>query len=343
MYHVGIIGCGKIAQLRHLPEYQAHADVQIVGVYDLNTDRSEEVSRKYQTHNYLSYEEMLLNPKIDAVSICTANHSHSKITIEALNAGKHVLCEKPMALTLEECETMVETSLKTGKYLMIGHNQRFLKSHMEAKKLFQSGKIGRLISFQTAFTHAGPEQWSIDAGKDTWFFDKNKAVLGAMSDLGIHKTDLIRYLTGENIVAVNAYIGTLDKKQTNGNLISVDDNAICVYKLDGGAVGVMNVGWSNYGQEDNSTILYGENGVIKLYCDPQYSLIVEKKDGSSEQYKFDQIQTNNQQTKSGIIDAFIESLQSGKEPDINGKEALLSMKAIFACIKSAKNKMEEVL
>lgn len=338
MYRVGIIGCGKIAQMRHIPEYAARDDVRIAGFYDKNMERAGKLAGSFGAKNYQSYEELLADAEIDAVSICTANHSHAEIAVAALRTGKHVLCEKPMAVTLEECEVMVEEAEKSGKYLLIGHNQRLLRTHQEAKRLLAAGEIGRVISFQTNFTHAGPESWSIDAGKNVWFFDKNRAVFGAMADLGIHKTDLIRYLTGEEIVSGQAFLATLDKKDDQGNPISVDDYAVCVYQLKSGTAGTMTVGWSNYGQEDNSTILYGEKGVMKLYCDKRYSLMIERKDGSSIRYELDQIQTNAGQSKSGVIDEFIDSIKEKRESVISGEEALMSMRAVFEAIEGAVEK-----
>ena len=86
---------------------------------------------------------------MDAVSVCVANNAHAKVTIKALNAGKHVLCEKPMAVTLEECMDMVKAADENGKYLMIGQNQRFAKAHVKAKELISEGVIGDVITFNS--------------------------------------------------------------------------------------------------------------------------------------------------------------------------------------------------
>lgn len=335
MYDIGIIGCGKIAQTRHLPEYAARGDVRIAGVYDQNEKRAEAVAKIYGAKCYRTYAELLAAPHIVAVSVCTANNSHAEITIDALRAGKHVLCEKPMALTLEDCREMVQTAEISGRRLLVGHNQRFLKTHKEARRLLADGVIGRLITFETHFTHAGPESWSVDAGKNVWFFDKDKAVFGAMADLGIHKTDLIRYLSGQEIVSAHAFLETLDKKDGSGKPIRVDDYAVCYYRLEQGAAGTMTVGWSNYGRENNSTILYGEEGVMKLYCDERYSMIIERKDGQRISYEIDQIQTNDGQTRSGVIDEFVQCISEGRTSIIDGKEALASMEAVFEAITCA--------
>ena len=136
---VGIIGCGKIAQVRHIPEYAANPDAEVYGFYDINLARAEELAQKYGGKAYASYEELLADPEIAAVSVCAANHAHAEISIAALKAGKHVLCEKPMAVTLEECEAMVAAAKESGKYLMIGQNQRLAKAHAKAKELIEQG------------------------------------------------------------------------------------------------------------------------------------------------------------------------------------------------------------
>lgn len=336
MFHIGIIGCGKIAQVRHIPEYKALNDVKIAGFYDVSRERAEALANVHGGMAYASYEEMLENPQIDAVSVCAANHVHAEITIKALEAGKHVLCEKPMAMTLEECKEMVEASERTGKILMIGHNQRLAKAHGKAKELIETGAIGKLITFQAMFVHKGPETWSIDAGKSTWFFDKSKAVLGAMADLGIHKTDLIQYLTGEKVTEATAVLTTLEKTDASGNKIGVDDNAFCIYKMQSGIVGTMTAGWTCYGNENNSTVIYGTKGVMKIYSDPDYSIILEMKDGETVKYSIDKIQTNDNQTTSGVIDMFADALRTGKEPELNGRTALNAMEAVFACVESSR-------
>lgn len=336
MFKIGIIGCGKIAQVRHIPEYASHPQAELAGYYDLNVERARELAARYGGTAYGSYEDMLADPSIDAVSVCVANDAHARITIEALHAGKHVLCEKPMAMRLEECEAMVKASKDTGRYLMVGHNQRLAKAHARARKLVEEGAIGDIVTFKSNFAHGGPETWSIDPGKNVWFFDKKKAVLGAMADLGIHKTDLVQFLTGAKVAEVMAYLGTLDKRDPGGDLIGVDDNAICIYRMDNGVMGTMTASWTCYGDEDNSTILYGTEGVMKIYCHKDHSIVLERRNGERIYYDIDQIQTNDNQTKSGVIDMFMECLVTHRAPEISGEEALSAMKAVFAAVESAR-------
>lgn len=335
MFGIGIIGCGKIAQVRHIPEYLENPNAEIRGYFDLNLQRAQELAEKFGGKAFASVEELLADPSIDAVSVCVANFAHAEMTIKALEAGKHVLCEKPMAVTLAECEAMVAAAKKAGKHLMIGHNQRLAKAHVVAKKMIEEGAIGRILTFRTTFGHGGPETWSIDPGKGVWFFDKKRAAMGAMADLGIHKTDLIQFLTGQKVVRTTARLTTLDKRDAGGNLIGVDDNAFCIYELSGGTYGTMTASWTYYAAEDNSTILYGTKGTMRIYDDPAHSIVVNKSSGETGYYDVEQIQTNDNQTKSGIIDLWMEALVQDKEPEISGESALSAMRAVFASLVSS--------
>lgn len=333
---VGIIGCGKIAQVRHIPEYSENELVEIGGYYDFNKERAQQLAKRYGGVVYSSAEEMLNDKTIEAVSVCVANDAHAEISIAALNKGKHVLCEKPMAATLKECIEMVNEAEKNNKVLMIGQNQRFTSAHQKAKKLLEDGAIGDVITFRTIFGHKGPETWGIDGANQTWFFDKERAVMGVMADLGVHKTDLIQFLLNQKVVEVSAMIQTLDKRDSTGEFIEVDDNAICTYMTDAGVMGTMTASWTNYGTEENSTFLYGSKGVMKIYANPLYSIEIITDRGERILYDLDKIQTNDTQTSSGIIDAFIGTVVEGKELQASGKEVLHAMKVVFACIESNK-------
>lgn len=334
MVKIGIIGCGKVAQVRHIPEGLANPNATIVGYYDYSEKRAQETASTYGGKVYKNYEDMLNDSQIDAVCVLTPNNTHAEISIAALGSGKHVLCEKPMATTIEDCEAMVLASKETGKSLMIGLNQRLARAHQVAKQLIEEDSIGRIITFRTTFGHSGADNWSID-GRNSWFFNKSSAEFGVLGDLGIHKTDLIHYLTGQNVVSVIAKTSVLDKKNEQGIPIPVEDNAICVYTLSGGAIGTMTASWTFYGEEDNSTILYGTKGIMRIYQDPEHAIVIEKTNGERIYYHLEAIQTNKNQTKSGVIDEFIASIIENRPPLISGEEVLPAMKAVFAAMKSS--------
>lgn len=335
MIRVGILGCGKIAQVRHIPEYLANPDAEIRGFYDIDLGRAQEMAAKFGGKAYETPEALLADPEIDAVSICAINHAHAALSIQALKAGKHVLCEKPMATTPEDCEEMVRVANETGKFLMIGQNQRLAKAHVVAKELLQQGLIGKVVTFRTAFGHGGPETWSITPGKNTWFFDKKRAAMGAMADLGVHKTDLIQFLLDQRVVRTTARLATLDKCGADGQLIGVDDNAFCVYEMSGGVMGTMTASWTYYGAEDNSTILYGTKGIMRIYDDPAHSITVKLLSGEEKVYDVEQIQTNDNQTASGVIDLWVDCLKNNRAPEISGQSAITAMRAVFASIESS--------
>lgn len=331
---VGVIGCGSIAQHRHLPEYQWNEQVELVAVCDIHEGRVKEIAEKYQVKAYTEYEELLEDKEIEAVSVCTPNYLHAPISIAALKAGKHVLCEKPMATSKEEAEQMIEAAKASGKKLMIGHNQRFVKSHQKARQLIKSGEVGKIHSFRTAFGHGGPEGWSVE-GKEGWFFNKEKAFIGAMGDLGVHKADLLRYILDEEFVEVGAFVETNAKDFSN-----VDDNAVCVLKSTSGVIGTLAASWAYTAKEDNSTIIYGEKAVLRLEDHPNYSLIVQYATGEVVNYELGRIQSNDAggQNKSGVIDHFVESVTEDKEPLITGEEGKRSLGIILAALESSETK-----
>ncbi|KRM97440.1 oxidoreductase domain protein [Liquorilactobacillus aquaticus DSM 21051] len=341
--NVGIIGCGKIAQTRHIPEYAHNTHVQLEGYFDYSQERASTMAKQYGGRAFDSIESLLADDKIDAVSICVANESHAKLTIQALKAGKHVLCEKPMATTLEDCEAMIDEAKKAGRKLMIDQNQRLARAHVIAKKLLQQNTIGSVLTFKTTFGHGGPETWSVDPGANTWFFDKNKAKFGAIFDLGVHKLDLMLYLLDSHVTSAFSILATLDKRDSAGELIGVDDNAFSIYKLNSGVLGTVAASWTYYGEEDNSTILYGTKGIMKIYDDPEYAIRVILKNKEHIDYSLDQIQTNDQQTSSGMIDEFVDSILSKRVSISDGETVLNAMKATFAGIESnEKGQMIEI-
>jgi len=336
---IGIIGCGKIARVRHIPEYIENPNVELRAFYNRTFDVAQSYEKTTGGKAYASIEELLASD-VDAVSVLVPNRDHAAVTIQALKAGKHVLCEKPMATTLEDSLAMVETARETGKVLMIGQNQRLAKSHVKAREIIQSGELGEVIAFETHFAHPGPEGWT--GKKDSWFYDKKVASFGVMADLGVHKTDVIRYITGQKIVKTFAELKTLNKKHPDGTPISVDDNAFAIYTLENGAVGTMHVSWTNYGEENNSTIIYLEKGKIRCYDDDKYSLIVENSDGTSINYLLDMLTSNKEQTtggrtSTGVVDEFVNRILTGTPSLLEGESIIDSMKVIFANEISAKD------
>lgn len=331
---IAVIGCGSIAQHRHLPEYKFNKNVEIVAVCDINEERANQVAEKYEAKVYTDYKELLQSGEVDAVSVCTPNYLHAPISIAALEAGIHVLCEKPMATSYEEADAMISAAEKNGKKLMIAHNQRFVKSHQKARQLIESGEVGKIYSFRSAFGHGGPEGWSVE-GKGGWFFKKDQAFIGAMGDLGVHKTDLLRYILGEEFVEVGAFVETSAK-----DFADVDDNAVCVLKTESGIIGTLAASWAYVGKEDNSTIIYGEKAILRLEDHPTYSLVVQYATGEVVNYELGKIQSNDEggQNNSYVVENFVDCVLNNTEPLVTGEEGKRSLGVVLAALQSQETK-----
>lgn len=330
---VAVIGCGSIAEHRHILEYGENPSVQLVAFSDPVIERAEKFAEQYQGRAYADYEEMLQKEKIDAVSVCTPNIVHGPATIAAAKAGCHVLCEKPMATSLTEADEMIQEAAKQDVILMIGHNQRLMPPHVKAKEILQSGQLGKVLSFRSAFSHGGPESWSKD-GANSWFFRKKEAFVGALGDLGVHKIDLLMWLLEEDIVEVSAMIDCLEKEG------DVEDNALILARTQTGTIGTFTASWTHAPGEDNSTILYCEHGILKLGTDLENPVIVEMRTGEVEKYQVGGIATNEEggQTNSGVIDAFIETIQTKGQPQITGEDGKKALRVVLAAIQSAEEK-----
>lgn len=186
---VGVIGVGLIAQIAHIPAY-IEAGAEIVGVADVVESRLKKVAEQFSIpKTYTNYKDLLANPDVDAVSICTPNYLHAQMTIDALNVGKAVLCEKPMAMNVKEAQNMFETSQKTGKLLMMGFNNRFRGDAQKLKQFIDEGKLGKIYYAKIGYMRRR-------GTPKGWFTVKKESGGGPVIDIGVHVIDLTRYLMG---------------------------------------------------------------------------------------------------------------------------------------------------
>jgi len=333
----GIIGAGAIAQRRHMPEAHANPRSTVVAIADPVVERVNALAEQYGANAYTDHKAMLKAEKgnLDAVVVCGPNKLHAPQSIDAFKAGLHVLCEKPMATSRADAKKMIAAADKAGKYLMIGLNQRLMSAHVKAKEVLQGKKLGKVLTFRTEFQHPGPDGWSVDGAK-SWFFDPEAAFMGATGDLGVHKADLMRWLLGEEFTTASGIITTLDKKDSKGKPIGLDDNAIITLETGSGTTGVMIVSWTNYGGEANSTTLFCEKGVLKMGAHPEFGVVVEYRDGTSEYHKVGAMASNKAQVASGIIDSFTDCIRRKKKPSIDGDEGYKCLDVILTAMDAAK-------
>lgn len=337
MIRIGVIGGGMIVRRRHLPEILDNPYAEVGAICDVVEDRVRKLAEEYGAVPYTDYKEMIQDPSLDAVIVAATNTTHAQMTIDALNAGKHVMCEKPMATSIEDAKAMIAASEKNNKMLFIAQNQRLAPAHVKAKEILKSGMLGKVITFKSTFGHPGCEHYAADKGK-TWFFKKNVSRFGCLGDLGIHKIDVVRWILDDEYTEVYAKVETLNKKNDCGEPIDVEDNAVMVLKTEKGITGTITVSWT-YEKEDGSTIFYCENGVMTIYGNEEYQIIIERNDGTSDYYKVGEIPNNIVMVKTGIIDEFVFCLREGKPASISGKDGLEPLKVIFSAYESSEKNM----
>ncbi len=186
-HKVGIIGCGGIAHQKHFPALTNSGRAEIVAVCDLIRERAEEAARDFGAEGckvFEDYHELLKESDIEIVYVLTPNVSHCQLTVDSLNSGKHVLCEKPMAASVQDAEKMMEAWKKSGKLLTIGYQNRFRPDCQTLKRLCDEGKLGDIYYAQAhALRRRGVPTWGV-------FTDKSKQGGGPLIDIGTHSLDL---------------------------------------------------------------------------------------------------------------------------------------------------------
>ena len=189
---IGIVGCGGIANGKHLPAIKKNGSFEILAVCDLVKERAEKAKAEYgtpETRVYTDYQELLKNEaEIEAVYVLTPNRSHSFISIDAMKAGKHVMCEKPMAKTYEEAKKMVETAKETGKILTIGYQNRYRPDSLYLKAACENGELGEVYYAKGhAIRRRAVPTWGV-------FLNEEEQGGGPLIDIGTHALDLTLWM-----------------------------------------------------------------------------------------------------------------------------------------------------
>ena len=221
---VGIIGAGRMAYW-HLKGYKKNKDVEVTAIAGKTKANIEKLKESFNIpHGYTNYREMLNAEKLDAVNITTPTHTHCQITIDCLQAGCHVLCEKPMAMTLEEARQMIEAERAANKILMIGFSQRFYKEFSYMKEVVDQGQLGAI---KAAWYRRG-----INMPSQKWYAEPDKSA-GVTTELAIHGIDWLRWIINSRVVQVSAEL------TENSLYPGIDDNVWIMLKFENGAIGVV--------------------------------------------------------------------------------------------------------
>ncbi len=325
-----MIGCGKIAELLHLPDYAVCPGAEITALCDSNRDTAESMARLFAPNAaiYTDYRKMLATEKLDGVTVALPNYLHAPVSIHALRAGCHVLVEKPMAATSAETTAMCKEAKKAKRLLMVNQAQRRSALHRKAREVVESGVMGRILHVTAMFGHEGPEHWS-PQGK--WFFKKKLARFGAMADLGVHKADLIRYLTGKEVAEISAYTACLEKKNSD-----VEDNFVSALRFTDGTVGTLCASWTVKGASASYTILHCENGTLQVGVQPDKPLVAYLTKPACE-IVFDLPPPLSEYPGSwglGVSEGFVRAARGLESPFCTGEEGRRSLEIIFAAERS---------
>lgn len=299
--NVAIIGCGAIARRRHAPALSNYRGVCFYAVCDPVKKNADDMAETYQVKPYYDIDTLLSEKELDAVVLCTPERFHKDHVIKALRAGKHVLCEKPLAVNAIQAEEIIKEWKKSDRKLMIAFSQRTYRMHTMAKQLIQDGKIGSPIFFRTNLTQKGAEYTTL-AGAQPDFYDKYlKNIGGVLLAVGCHRIDLVDYLFDAHIEAVQAFTPVIDKKYADGRKIDVEDHALINTRLSNGLAGLIWVSWSNYGNAENETVIYGTDGTLRTF--EGKGIRICHKDGSEEEFDTSVDYDEYQNITIGFLDA----------------------------------------
>ena len=247
----GVIGCGGIADRRTIPGMLMADNAVLTAVMDRNTSHARAVGEKYNVSGVCDSVEELLKQDIDAVYIATPVFCHKEQAIAAMRAGKHVLLEKPVGLTVGEAKELREAAIKAGVKLGVALMMRFHTHHQTIKELIAKGKLGDIVSMRTHFSCWYPKI------EGSWRQKKSLGGGGALIDLGVHCIDLLQYITGLKVCGVMALCDTQSFDY------EVDDSVSLIMKMDNGAHAYVDVNFNIPDDAAQSRLeIYGTKGSI---------------------------------------------------------------------------------
>ena len=264
---IGIIGVGQIGK-SHIKKYEAIPDAEIVAVCDVN---EEEAKRVCETHNipkyYTDFRELLKREDIEAVDVCLHNNLHMLVTVEALNSGKHVYCEKPMAGSYADALKMYETSKKTKKYLSIQLNTLFSKETKAAKILIEKGYLGKIYyGRSTGYRRLGRP--FVDGYGSKFFVQKEVAAGGALYDMGVYHIANLLYLMGNpevlRISGKTYQEVEINEKRKEISNCNVEELGIGFVKFKNNIVMEIVEAWAIHLDPFESSYIVGNKGGIRL-------------------------------------------------------------------------------
>ncbi|MCD6444494.1 Gfo/Idh/MocA family oxidoreductase [Candidatus Bathyarchaeota archaeon] len=319
---IGLIGCGGISR-EHISAYlKLKGKAEVVATADLVEERAMNASRAVgaETH-YTDYRDILRRPDIDAVDICLPHHLHAKVAVEAAEAGKHILCEKPIARSLKEADSMIDAARRYGVKLMIAENWRFLSQVNVAKQVVENGELGTVFLAKSSLI-----SFPGDLVPSGWKLYAEKVGGGVSIDSGIHNVDMVRWVIGE-VKTVTALTNRLVRTEITG-----EDTGCILFRHVSDAVSVLTLTWAARFSADKEYPLkiYGSEGAlawpawdnrVMVYKDGECRVIKTKP--FSESFRAE-------------IEHFATCIELDETPLTCGEEARRDLQLVLAAYESAK-------
>ncbi|MCW5960562.1 MAG: Gfo/Idh/MocA family oxidoreductase [Pyrinomonadaceae bacterium] len=269
----GLIGCGAIGASR-ASSLQNTDKASLLSVFDSDASRRNEFAAKYSAKAPSSYIEMLEDDDLDTVIVSTPPNLHREHCIAAFEAGKHVLCEKPLASSVEDCRAIVDAANASGKVLGTGYNYRFYPAVAKARELISEGAIGEIVNVKSFAGHPGGKEFT-----HQWVHDPEIMGGGALMDNGIHLADLLLH-----------FLGSAD--ETHGfssdmiwNFGDSEDNGFILAKTPEGRIGTLQASWSDWTGYKFHLEITGTNGGIKIHYPPMMTVHITRPTGTAKKGK----------------------------------------------------------
>ena len=248
---VGLIGCGSWGTGVHLPALQANPAARVVAVASRSAEHAEAAARKFGVpHWYTDYHELLANPEVEIVDICTPNSFHSEIAIAVAQAGKHIICIKPLATSVEQAEAMLEAARLANVRIFYAENGLFIPAVQQAKAAIDEGAVGKVFRVRASEGIQGPHA--------AWSYDPEIAGGGCILDMAVHSLAFLRVMAGAEAVQVYSETGTFVHP------IPLEDTAVLTIRFANGVIGVAEDSWSMVGEMDSRFEVYGTAGRVLI-------------------------------------------------------------------------------
>lgn len=306
--NVGVIGVGAMGY-NHVRVYSELPNANLMAVSDVVKGTMTEVSKEFNTVGFVDYDNILKMPEIEVVSVCVPTTYHYEVVMSAIEHGKNVLVEKPIAFTLDEAKEMVEAAHDAGVKLATGHVERFNPAVLEAKKLIDAGAIGDLVS--ASAKRLGP-------------FPPRIKDVGVTIDLAIHEVDIMFYLLDSPASTVYANMGSKLEK------CIYEDHAELMMKFENGVIGILETNWLTPYKKRQLDIT-GVDGIISIdYIDQSVKVY-----GKNAQ----KVKVDHKEPLKEELNSFLSAVTNDEEPKITGEDGVHALKVVLAAMKSAKHKI----